>query len=400
MASSLLDICRYNPTLGGTTDWTFSSIVTGYQSPASAGVVNGATYSYRAESTSLTEWEIGTGTYNTGTGVLSRTTILFSSNANAKVTFSAAPQVAIVALAEDLRGCSTPQGRLTLQTGVPVMTTTQSAKTTIFYTPYVGNQFPLYDGTNMVAVPFTEISVATTDTTKSPAAIGVGKVNDWFVWNDSGTIRLSHGPDWTNNTTRSAGTALVMVNGILLNSVSITNGPAASRGTFVGTTLSDASSQLDWIFGTIAAGGGAAFFGVWNTYNRRPVETIVSDSTDSWTYSGVFRAANASSAMRATYVTGQSEDAFSATYFMMASGTAGNSALGGIGFDVTNALSGISAANAGTTFMTVPGTFAATTSLGAHFMQAIESCTGTGTFFGDAGVPASFQSGLTFRGMM
>ena len=43
---------------------------------------------------------------------------------------------------------TSPQGRLTLQTGTPVMTTTQSAKTTIFYTPYVGNKTPIYDGTN------------------------------------------------------------------------------------------------------------------------------------------------------------------------------------------------------------------------------------------------------------
>ena len=39
-----------------------------------------------------------------------------------------------------------PQGRLTLQSGVPVMMSTQSAKTTLIYTLYVGNQVPIYDG--------------------------------------------------------------------------------------------------------------------------------------------------------------------------------------------------------------------------------------------------------------
>ena len=68
-----------------------------------------------------------------------------------------------------------PQGRLTLQTATPVMTTTQSAKTTIFYTPYVGNQVPIYNGTSMVMTTFAELSVATTDTTKSPAAIGASQ---------------------------------------------------------------------------------------------------------------------------------------------------------------------------------------------------------------------------------
>jgi hypothetical protein len=103
MASSFLDVCRFNPTAGGTTDWTYSSAVTGYQSPAAANVVNGATYSYRAESNDLSQWEIGTGSYNTGTGVLARTAVLFnSSGTTAKINFSTTPQVAIVALAEDL----------------------------------------------------------------------------------------------------------------------------------------------------------------------------------------------------------------------------------------------------------------------------------------------------------
>lgn len=100
--SAWLDVCRFTPSAGGTTDWTYSAAVQGYQSPASANVVNGTVYSYRAESADLTQWEIGSGAYNTSTGVLSRTTIIYSSNSNAKVNFTVAPQVAIVALKEDL----------------------------------------------------------------------------------------------------------------------------------------------------------------------------------------------------------------------------------------------------------------------------------------------------------
>lgn len=102
-ASSLIDVCRFNPTLGGTTDWIYSSAVTGYQSPAAAGAVNGAQYSYRAESADLSQWEVGVGTYNSSTGVLTRGTVLFNSaGTTAKIGFSAVPQVALVALAEDL----------------------------------------------------------------------------------------------------------------------------------------------------------------------------------------------------------------------------------------------------------------------------------------------------------
>lgn len=103
MASSFLDVCRFNPTVGGTTDWTYSSAVTGYQGPTAAGAVNGAVYSYRAESNDLSQWEVGYGAYNSSTGVFARTTILFnSSGTTSKINFSAVPQVAIVALAEDL----------------------------------------------------------------------------------------------------------------------------------------------------------------------------------------------------------------------------------------------------------------------------------------------------------
>jgi hypothetical protein len=112
MASSLLDVCRFNPAAGGTTDWTYSSAVTGYQSPTAAGAVNGAIYSYRAESNDLSQWEEGYGAYNSSTGVFARTTVLYNSSgtgtgpgqsgAGTKIAFSTVPQVAIVALAEDL----------------------------------------------------------------------------------------------------------------------------------------------------------------------------------------------------------------------------------------------------------------------------------------------------------
>ncbi|CCE00926.1 hypothetical protein [Bradyrhizobium sp. STM 3809] len=101
--AAFLDICRFLPTAGGTTDWTYAAVVQGYQSPAAAGAVNGRLYKYRAESADLTQWEIGEGVYTSSTATLSRSTILFTSaGTTAKINFTAAPQVAIVALKEDL----------------------------------------------------------------------------------------------------------------------------------------------------------------------------------------------------------------------------------------------------------------------------------------------------------
>jgi hypothetical protein len=282
------------------------------------------------------------------------------------------------------------------------MITTQSAKTTIYYTAYSGDQVPIYNGSSWTMTPITggEISVLTTDTTKNPAAIGASKVNDWFVWNDAGTIRIGHGPDWTDDTTRSAGTALVMVNGILLNNASITNGPAASRGTYVGTTRSNGSSQLDWIFGAAANGGTAGFFGVWNMYNRCYVTSICADNNDSWVYTSLtVRAANAKTTMRHSFVSGSAEDAFIAKYEIMCL-AAGDGVVVGVGYDVTNAFSGIKGANQSVTEVSMTSEFS-TTALGFHFFNACESGdTANGTFYGDNGNGALYQGGLSFGGWM
>jgi len=277
-----------------------------------------------------------------------------------------------------------PQGRLTLQTGVPVMTTTQSAKTTIFYTPYLGNMVPIYDGTNMVPTATAEISVLTTDTTKNPAAIGASKVNDWFIWNDSGTIRISHGPDWTSDTARSAGTALTLVNGIWLNNASITNGPAASRGTYVGTTRSNGSSQLDFIFGASASGGTAGFFGVWNMYNRVNISTDVVDSGVSYTYSSATtRQARASAGNQVSFVIGQQENAVYASYATRCDTTAVTNARAtfGVGLDSTSAFSGqasqVITGAASSAVAANSATKAFFPAIGLHFIAALEASDGT-----------------------
>jgi hypothetical protein len=289
-------------------------------------------------------------------------------------------------------GASPPQGRVTLQTLVPVMTTTQAAKTTIYYTPYAGNKVPIFDGTSMVMTTFAELSVATTDTTKSPAAIGASKVNDWFVWNDAGTVRIGHGPDWTSDTARSAGTALVMVNGILLNNAAITNGPAASRGTYVGTTRSNASSQLDWKYGTAANPPGETWFGVWNAYNRVAVAAFCGDTTSNWTSTNVTpHAANAAGSasgltFRASFITGLSEGSSLGIYSTHSALNTSTGGTIGIGYDSTSVFSTSGSAQASSTTLqsAVTAEIALTPAIGWHFMQALEAATiaGTAAFYG------------------
>ena len=108
--AAFLDVCRFTPTAGGTTDWTYSFAVTGYQGPASANAVNSRVYKFRAESADLSQWELAEGTYNSSTGVFARSTVLYNSagtgtlqgGAGIKINFSTVPQIAVVALKEDL----------------------------------------------------------------------------------------------------------------------------------------------------------------------------------------------------------------------------------------------------------------------------------------------------------
>lgn len=292
-----------------------------------------------------------------------------------------------------------PQGRLTLTSATPVLTGTVSGATTIYYTPYQGSLVPIYDGNSFIMYRFSELSQATTDATKSPAAVGASSVYDLFVWDDAGTLRCTRGPAWSSDTARAAGGGLTLQNGIYLNTSAITNGPGASRGTWVGTVRSNGSSQIDYIFGALAASGTAAFFGVWNAYNRVNVATMVRDTTDTWTLaSPSIRAANNSTTMRVTFVRGANEDAVTALYGCASGNASGQQAVG-VGLDSTTAFSGWFLPNQTALNAAHMGGYSDLPGLGVHYIQAIEAAqvAGTATFYGDAGQPTWVQNGLSVQ---
>jgi len=99
-----LNRCIFTAASAGTGDFVVATAVHGYQAPAAAGAVDGAIYSYAAQSTNLNEWEYGIGTYATGTTTLARTQVLGNSlGTTAKINFTQAPQVLISPLSVDLR---------------------------------------------------------------------------------------------------------------------------------------------------------------------------------------------------------------------------------------------------------------------------------------------------------
>lgn len=275
-----------------------------------------------------------------------------------------------------------PQGRLTLTSATPVMTTSAAGATTVYYTPFAGNMVPIYDGTNMTPTAFSELSQATTDTTKSPAAVAASKVYDLFVWDDSGTIRCTRGPAWTNDTTR--GYTLTMVSGVLLNTSLITNGPAASRGTWVGTIKSNASSTVDYILGAAASGGTAAVLNVWNAYNQIQVCPSVVDNGATYTYAtGTVRQARASAGNQISYVVGAAGSAVSVSYAAGVNTTATVNSYGrfGIGLDSTTSMTGVPhivySQAAAAMVSTASISYQFQTALGAHVISANELGDGT-----------------------
>lgn len=185
-----------------------------------------------------------------------------------------------------------PQGRLSLTSGVAVTSSDVVGATTDYYVPAVGRYVPIWNGTQFVNVDIGgELSQATTDTTKSPAAVANNSVYDKLVWLAAGTPSSSRGPAWSSDTSRGTGagtTEVEQINGIWVNKFAITNGPVARFGTLVGSVRSNGSAQLM---------DSAAFRWVSNIYNAVSRNMLAIEPANSWTYTtAAFRQANANAA--------------------------------------------------------------------------------------------------------
>lgn len=286
----------------------------------------------------------------------------------------------------------TPQVRVTLASGVPVMTSSQAAASTIYVTPYGGNIVPIWSGSSFVPTAFAEVSQLTTDTTKSPAAVAATSVYDIFCWIDTGSVnRCTRGPPWTNDTTRSAG--LTLVQGIWVNNASITNGPVAGFGTYVGSIRSDPSSLVNYVFGGFGSACIGANFAVYNAYNRVPVATMIGINSASWTYSGnaAWREINGSTSCVVLQLRGLNEDPVYLRYNGLGSVASGTNAAIGVGVDSLTAFSGTTGfIGSGTTLaQNMIATYSGVPGLGYHTYAPIEFNSATGiasTFDGTAGL--------------
>lgn len=294
-----------------------------------------------------------------------------------------------------------PQGRLTLTSATPVLTSTVTGAGTVYYALHVGNLIPITtNGTGFKPRTFAQLSnvLANSSTGKAgPAAAANASNYDLFVWDDAGTLRLTRGPAWTSDTGRGTGagtTELARVAGIWVNAVAITNGPSQNRGTYVGTIRTNGSATVDVNFGSAASGGGAASIGVWNAYNRAIMAATVSDTDNSWTYTtNAFRNYNNSSGNRVSFVRGLDLDAVSADFVGGLAVTSGTVNVGiAIGLDGSTV--GLRTLDVGTALATSRrANYSGLPGIGFHYLQALDFGGANTTFYGDAG--GSFLTGLT-----
>jgi len=192
-------------------------------------------------------------------------------------------------------GLAPPQGYLNLvgqASGDVVQTGDVVGVATIFYSPYNGNQIPIWNGSAFKGITFSELTATLTSAGSAASAI-----QDSCVFSNNGVPTLVTGPAWSVPTAGSgsrgtgAGTAqLTRLQGIWVNSVSIVgyNGLSsytipANQCTYVGSLSIDSTAGQVSAYRTV---GQNRKFGIWNAYNQQNIIQQEQDSTGSWTDGG------------------------------------------------------------------------------------------------------------------
>lgn len=294
---------------------------------------------------------------------------------------------------------SFPQGRLTLTTGVPVIASDVTAATAVYYTSYVGNIVPVYDGTQFNTRTFSSDLALTLNSNHL-----ANTVYDVFIYWDGSALQIATGVAWNVVTAGSgargtgAGTTeLVRVNGLFVNKFDVTsrNGGTtgtitANRGIYVGSIYIDGSAgqiscHMSW--------GQSRKWGVWNAFNRQPIELQVGDSTGSWTYaSATIRASNNAAANALTVFSGLPEEEVFVSFLqqIQMTDTSASSAIKnvsiGVGRNSTTAYAGtqgaigFGSASSSNARMVAEAKYTLLPTIGIDTFTACESGSATGSF--------------------
>jgi hypothetical protein len=207
---------------------------------------------------------------------------------------------------------------LTLTTGVAITTADVSGSTNVYYTPAVSQFVPIYNGSSFVMTDTGgELTLALDATAAHTNYHASGKNYDFFIINDSGTIRLGTGPKWddgavagsaTARGTGAASTELQLLKGIWTNKNTIT----IRFGSASGNTVSVSANQATYVgSGRMTADGqiedSQTKRFLWNAYNQTLRSMLRRDPALTWTYStDAYRQANANTANQLDFICGLS----------------------------------------------------------------------------------------------
>lgn len=251
--------------------------------------------------------------------------------------------------------------RLTLTSATPVTTADVTGATTIYCTPYKGNQIALYDGSSAWNTRTSaEFSLAL-------GTLSSGKPYDVFCYDNAGTPTLEF-LAWTSDTARA--TALVYQDGVLVKS-------GATTRRYLGTFYTTSTTQTE---------DSVANRYLWNYYNRVSRRMSFNDTTASWTYStAAYRLRNNAAGNQLFYLQGVAEDCVpvaSKTSVITSNGALFDAVYIAIGIDSTaTAVTGSETqiltrndynGNGGTEYIVQP-------QLGKHYVAALEMGFGSNT---------------------
>lgn len=270
--------------------------------------------------------------------------------------------------------------RLTLESGVPVSTSDQLAKTTLYLTPDPLSPWcgliSTYESSNWICRKRSEVSA-------SLSGLTAGLPYDVFAYDNSTTFTLDL-VAWTNTTTRATG--LATQDGRYVKS------GAASR-LFVGTICIAATGQCE--FSPLAT---TPKLFLSNMYNRRFVPVKVVDPTNNWTYgTTAYRQVRGSAANQFEYISCDGTHLIAVDVIGEATTGAGTTACNGVGIDSTTVNSAQINHNNLNSTNPMLAKYYGRPAAGYHYVAWLETRdlgSGTVTFSGDEG-RTNFQTGMT-----
>ena len=221
-------------------------------------------------------------------------------------------------------------GRLTLESGVSISSTDQTAKTTLYYTPHIHSSIGLYNTTTLVWVPytFTERSLAL-------GTLSSGFNYDVFIYSNAGTLTLAASV-WTSNTARA--TAISLQDGVY---VKTSDKSYRYLGTFRTTTTTTTEDSEAKRF----------LYNCSNQVRRSMLGTLgyVDDNAgQTFTHLGtlnVYSPLNGGTGNKCEWINGLTETVFLASSAFYAIGASPTSLIVGVGIDTTTGASFIVAQN-------------------------------------------------------